>query len=110
MNVFGSSELLSDVQDAGLCIGCGACVGLCPYFRTYRGRTAQLFACTLSQGRCHAHCPKTEVDLEELSLAYWGAPYEAAPIGHHLKIFAARYGLLAASVTSYGIFQYFSSS
>ncbi len=90
MRIFGPNELTADVQQAGLCIGCGACVDLCPYFRNYRGLTARLFECTLPRGRCHAHCPKAEVDLEELSRAYWNEPYEGTPLGRHLRIAAAR--------------------
>jgi len=90
MNVYGSNELARDVQQAGYCIGCGACVELCPYFRNHRGHTARLFACSLEQGRCHAHCPKTEVDLEELSSALYGEKYEGTPLGHYRSILAAR--------------------
>ena len=67
MKHLGSGELDRSVIKAGLCIGCGACIGLCPYFRSYRGKTAMLFHCTLEEGRCFAYCPKVEVDLERLS-------------------------------------------
>ena len=65
--VYGSVELLEDVHKRDLCIGCGACVDLCPYFKNYRGKTSQLFPCSLEQGRCFAYCPKVEVDLNKLS-------------------------------------------
>ena len=70
MRVFGPNELLEDVQKKNLCIGCGACVDLCPYFRNHRGKTAMLFPCTLSEGRCYAGCPRAEVDLDELSSTF----------------------------------------
>ena len=73
MQILGSSELLEDVHTKDLCVDCGACVGLCPYFVSHNGKIARLFACTLSQGRCHAHCPKTQVDLNELSTGKTGA-------------------------------------
>lgn len=92
MRVFGSNELMEDVQSRELCIGCGACVELCPYFRNHRGKTARMFACTLPEGRCFAHCPKVEVDLGELAVRYWGEDYQAAPLGKFLKIVAARAG------------------
>ena len=60
MHVFGSSELIEDVLNKDLCIGCGACVELCPYFKNHKGKTAMLFGCTLSQGRCFAFCPKAK--------------------------------------------------
>jgi coenzyme F420 hydrogenase subunit beta len=90
--IFGSNELLEDVLQKGLCIGCGACVELCPYFRNYRGKTAMLFPCTLPEGRCHAYCPKTEVDLDALSEGMWGKPYDPGPLGNYREIVKARAG------------------
>jgi coenzyme F420 hydrogenase subunit beta len=91
-HVFGPNELLEDVLGKGLCIGCGACVDLCPYFKNYRGKTAMLFPCTSPQGRCHAFCPKTEVDLDALAARFWGGPYEGTPLGKHREVRIARAG------------------
>ncbi|MFW5930677.1 MAG: Coenzyme F420 hydrogenase/dehydrogenase, beta subunit C-terminal domain [Desulfosalsimonas sp.] len=92
MQVFGPNELTEDVLQSGFCIGCGACVNLCPYFQTYRGKTAMLFPCTKETGRCHAFCPKTEVDLEELSREFFGIPYPEDPLGSWLTIHMAKAG------------------
>lgn len=92
MKVFGPNELLNDVQKGGLCVGCGACVDLCPYFRNYRGKTSMLFPCTLAQGRCYASCPKAEVDLDELAARHWGGSYSGEPLGNYREILAARAG------------------
>ena len=92
MRVFGAKELVDEVQNSGLCIGCGACVNLCPYFRNHRGRTVQLFPCNLAQGRCYASCPKAEVNLEELARLYWGQPYRGAPVGKYDQSLAAKAG------------------
>ncbi len=81
MQLFGSNELVEDVFNRDLCVGCGMCVDLCPYFKSYLGKTARLFACDLKQGRCYAYCPKTEVDLDELARAYWQTPYEGLRVG-----------------------------
>ena len=81
MKVFGSNELKRDVIDRGLCIGCGACIGICPYFETHKGKTAILFPCTLEQGRCFAYCPMVEVDLEALTQLWFGRSYDASPLG-----------------------------
>lgn len=92
MQVFGPNELVEDVHKTDLCIGCGACVNLCPYFKNYRGKTAMLFACTLEKGRCFAFCPKAEVDLNELSIWFWDTPYDGRPLGHYRKVMASRAG------------------
>lgn len=92
VQVFGSNELLEDVHKRDLCIGCGACVDLCPYFKNYRGKTSQLFPCTLTQGRCYAYCPKAEVDLNVLYQQAYHCDYDADPLGVHRDIVAARAG------------------
>jgi coenzyme F420 hydrogenase subunit beta len=90
--ILGSNELLEDVHKRELCIGCGACVDICPYFKNYKGKTAQLFPCTLEQGRCYAYCPKAEVDLDALSQAIRGVPYDGSPLGDCREVLAARAG------------------
>lgn len=90
MALFGPTELSADVLEEGLCVGCGACVHLCPYFATHRGKTAMLFPCSAETGRCHAYCPKTEVDLDAISRAFSGAGYTGDPIGSFRAIYAAR--------------------
>lgn len=92
MQVFGPNELMEDVLQPGLCIGCGACVNLCPYLETYKGRTAMLFPCTRPEGRCHAFCPKTEVDLDALSRAATGRAYSGDPLGECRRMYTARAG------------------
>ena len=91
--VYGSVELLEDVHQRDLCIGCGACVDLCPYFKNYRGKTSQLFPCSLEQGRCFAYCPKAEVDLNELSQKIWQADYDGSPLGPYREVLASRAGI-----------------
>jgi coenzyme F420 hydrogenase subunit beta len=91
-NIFGPNELVENVHNKDLCIGCGACVDLCPYFKNYKGKTCMLFPCTLAEGRCFAHCPKVEVDLEELSSKLWGRSYDESALGAYKKIVIARAG------------------
>jgi coenzyme F420 hydrogenase subunit beta len=92
MNVYGPDALLKNVHEKGLCVGCGACVDLCPYFKNHKGKTAMLFPCDLPRGRCHAHCPKTEVDFDALSLKMWGTPYAGSPLGGYGRAVAAKAG------------------
>jgi len=90
--LFGSNELIEDVHNRNLCIGCGACVDLCPYFKNFKGKTSQLFPCTLEQGRCYAYCPKAEVDLNELTRQSRGVDYDGSPLGRYRTVLAARAG------------------
>ena len=90
--VFGSNELIEDVHKRELCIGCGACVDICPYFKNYKGKTSQLFPCTLDQGRCFAYCPKAEVDLDHLSRQICGVAYDGSPLGNYREVLAGRAG------------------
>ena len=92
MKRFGSQELMEHVIGKNLCIGCGACQELCPYFRSYRGKTARLFPCTKTEGRCFTYCPKVEIDLDELSQASFGKPYSGEPLGHYHSIVMSRAG------------------
>jgi coenzyme F420 hydrogenase subunit beta len=92
MRLFGPKELQSDIIEKGLCSGCGGCVDICPYFRSHRGKTAIMFPCTLEKGSCYAFCPKTEVDLDELSMRFFGRPFDGSPLGHHLSIQISRAG------------------
>jgi coenzyme F420 hydrogenase subunit beta len=92
MRTLGPKELLEDVFQRSLCVGCGACVELCPYFKTHRGRTSMLFPCNLQTGRCYAHCPKAEVDLDALSRWRWGKPYTLDPLGSYRDHLVARAG------------------
>ncbi len=92
MNIYGSRELCTDVIGKQLCIGCGACIDLCPYFRSYKGKTSMLFPCSLEQGRCFAYCPKIEVDLDDLSQRLFGRPYDGNPLGEYISIGMSRAG------------------
>lgn len=89
---FGANRLAETVIQAELCSGCGACIDLCPYFRSYRGKTAYLFPCTREEGRCFAHCPKVEVDLDALSRFIFAKPYSDSPLGTWRSIHVARAG------------------
>lgn len=92
MKNFGAVKLVDSVIKAGLCCGCGACINLCPYFQSYRGKTAPLFPCTLETGRCFAYCPKVELDPDALSRFLFGKAYDGSPLGHVRSLHVARAG------------------
>ncbi|MCF8040779.1 MAG: Coenzyme F420 hydrogenase/dehydrogenase, beta subunit C-terminal domain [Desulfarculaceae bacterium] len=53
----GLERLLAEVINPGLCVACGACLGLCPHLIFLDGQVAAPDACGLSSGRCYAFCP-----------------------------------------------------
>jgi coenzyme F420 hydrogenase subunit beta len=67
----GQKALEKEVIATGLCTGCGACVGICPYQAVYHDRTVVLHACDLAEGQCYAVCPRTPTDLEALRRALY---------------------------------------
>ncbi len=92
MQVFGPKELQSDVLQKKLCAGCGACVSLCPYFKTHRGLVTAAFQCTRDNGRCNAYCPKTGVDLDRLTSTVFSGSYAGDAIGSYKSIFCSQKG------------------
>jgi coenzyme F420 hydrogenase subunit beta len=86
----GLNELNRDVIARGLCAGCGACVGRCPYLLKFKGKTIKLDNCVITEGRCHAYCPMTFFDAEAASRFVFDAPYDEGGIGNWLEVFAAR--------------------
>ena len=90
MEIKGPQDLEKDVIKADLCTLCGACVGLCPYFRAYRGKVVLTDNCNLTQGRCYAFCPRTPTDLEALSRQIFHKPYLGDALGTHRQVVMAR--------------------
>ncbi|MEZ4526636.1 MAG: Coenzyme F420 hydrogenase/dehydrogenase, beta subunit C-terminal domain [Desulfobacterales bacterium] len=101
MKLFGSNELFEDVIQKDICIGCGACTELCPYFQNYFGKTARIFPCDRKEGRCFAYCPKTEVDLDALSVRFHQKNCTGEALGNYSEILSSK----AGKKVSAGVFQ-----
>ena len=89
-DVKGPQELGSEVGAKFLCTLCGGCAGMCPYRVAYRGRIVVMDECNRSEGRCYAFCPRTSVNLDEVSQAAFGVPYAASELGTVQEITMAR--------------------
>jgi len=86
----GLKGLESKVLDQGQCAACGACLSLCPYLRSWKGRAVKLHDCDLSEGRCFSFCPRTEVDLDALHRSVFGKGYEDIETGPVRRVVMAR--------------------
>jgi coenzyme F420 hydrogenase subunit beta len=86
----GQKELQDRVVRTGLCTGCGACVGLCPYQTSYEDRLVFLNRCDLKSGRCYAFCPRTPTDLQALREALFDRADLTPEIGAVRGFYLAR--------------------
>jgi coenzyme F420 hydrogenase subunit beta len=86
----GLKALEEKVFGRNLCAACGACLSLCPYLRSWKGRVVKLDDCNLEEGRCFAYCPRTEVNLDEVYHKIFGKEYEEIEMGPVRKIMMAR--------------------
>ncbi len=104
-------DLISGVIEKGICVACGACVGLCPYFMYFDGNITVMDRCTVTKGRCIQVCPRacfesTSPRLEKASQEI----YEA--LGPFRRLIKARakaapggvqYGGVVTSLVCYGM-------
>jgi coenzyme F420 hydrogenase subunit beta len=86
----GLKGLESKVFNQGQCAACGACLSLCPYLRSWKGRAVKLHDCDLSEGRCFSFCPRTEVDLDALHRLVFGKGYDEIETGLVRRVVMAR--------------------
>jgi coenzyme F420 hydrogenase subunit beta len=86
----GLRGLEEKVLGRDLCVACGACLSLCPYLGSWKGRVVKLDNCDLEEGRCFAYCPRTEVDLDDAHRTIFGKRYEEIEMGPVRKIMMAR--------------------
>lgn len=56
----GQGRLVEKVIQQGICVQCGACVGLCPYFQFFDGRVVVTDPCNSETWRCLQVCPRAD--------------------------------------------------
>ena len=77
----GQTSLKERVVDSDLCTGCGACVSICPYQKTYEDNIIMLNSCDRENGNCYEFCPRTPTDLDALKKHFFSAKDLTPEIG-----------------------------
>lgn len=85
----GQRSLIEKVINKGICVQCGACVGLCPYFSYLDGRVAVMDRCNADVWRCLQVCPKADYEGTRPDGEVGGA-YNTKEIGSFKKVVIAR--------------------
>lgn len=80
----------TQVLRPGLCTGCGACQGLCPYWGSVDGRTVCFFDCERKDGRCQRFCPRMPTDLDALRRQFFPADSILPEIGPFRGLYLTR--------------------
>jgi len=83
----GQQALIEKVLDRGICVKCGACVGLCPHFSYWDGQVVVLDRCPADTWRCLQYCPRAGYEGTALES---GKAQGNGRLGPFREIWAAR--------------------
>jgi len=87
-----AARLKEGVLDPDLCSGCGACVGFCPYIKSYNERVAIIHSCQICEGVCYRICPRGFTQYKSLRREVFGTVDFEPVLGVHKEIYFARAG------------------
>ncbi|MDW7673375.1 MAG: Coenzyme F420 hydrogenase/dehydrogenase, beta subunit C-terminal domain [Bacillota bacterium] len=85
-----SKRLQQEVIEQNLCTSCGNCIGICPYIKTYKERTAFIHPCQLDEGNCYKVCPRGETDWAALEEKVFGKQRNDHVLGNIQQLLYAR--------------------
>jgi coenzyme F420-reducing hydrogenase beta subunit len=85
-----AARLKEGVLDPGLCSGCGACVGFCPYIKSYNERVAIIHNCQICEGVCYRICPRGFTQYMSLRREVFGEINFDQVLGVNKGIYFAR--------------------
>ena len=74
-------ELERKVVKTDLCTNCGSCQGMCPYWKSFKGRTFVDYECDRKEGRCKNFCPRMPADLDALREKFFAGENYIPEIG-----------------------------
>lgn len=85
-----AARLKEGVLESGLCSGCGACVGFCPYIKSYNERVAIIHNCQICEGVCYRICPRGFTQYMALRREVFGVVDFDPVLGAHKNLCFAR--------------------
>lgn len=83
-------EVERKVVKTELCTNCGACQGMCPYWKSFEGRTFVDYDCDRKEGRCKFFCPRMPVDIRALQEKFFDKEDIISEIGPVKAIYLTR--------------------
>lgn len=86
------ARLKEEVIDPGFCSVCGACVGFCPYIKTFGERVGVIHDCKVCEGVCYRVCPRSPTQYHVLRQEVFGASEHDPVFGAYKAICFARAG------------------
>ena len=86
----GAAGLRKEVLNPGLCTVCGACVGYCPYIKTFGEQVAIIHDCKVCDGVCYRLCPRSFTDYEMLRHSVFEDADFDPVLGTHTSLYFAR--------------------
>jgi coenzyme F420 hydrogenase subunit beta len=86
-------KTIEETIDAGLCTGCGTCVGVCPNSAIRMMKIRSVYIPVLNKkecsgcGICFRVCPGYSVDLEKLNSTIFGKKQEESLLGNYVECY-----------------------
>lgn len=85
-----AEKLKQEIINPGLCSGCGACTGYCPYIKSYGERVGVVHDCRISEGACYRVCPRAATKYDDLRKDTFGSAARDLVFGNFTGIYFAR--------------------
>lgn len=86
----GAAGLQKEVLAPDFCAVCGACVGFCPYIKTFGEQVAVIHECKICDGVCYRVCPRGFTDYERMRQKVFGGMDFDPALGSYTSIYFAR--------------------
>jgi len=84
---------IEETVDAGLCNGCGTCVGLCPNSAIHMSKAKDVYIPKLNRNKCNQCgicfevCPGHSVNFKKLNLMVFGREYQDILMGNYINCY-----------------------